>query len=80
MPIPLVRLNAQISRAMPAPQWSRHSCLHFNCRALALDGSNFHGSIVSRRLMTNCATKNLDEKLHNHGAIYLFERQLMHFQ
>src|ERR1700730_5830154 len=87
MPIPLVRLNAQISRTMPAAQWSspgdepvlahnggqkrpkghleesttsgrlwkRHSCLHFKCRALALDGSNFHSSIVSPRLMNNCA-------------------------
>ena len=27
-----------------------------------------------------CATKNLDEKLHNHGPIYLFESQLMHLQ
>ena len=31
-------------------------CLHFKCRGLARDGSHFHGSIVSRRLMKNCAT------------------------
>src|ERR1700719_789021 len=38
MPIPLVRLNARVSRTympsfikfMPAAQWSRHSCLQFN--------------------------------------------------
>jgi HigB_toxin, RelE-like toxic component of a toxin-antitoxin system len=29
---------------------------HFKCRGLARDGSHFHGSIVSRRLMKNCAT------------------------
>src|SRR6185503_6388344 len=73
MPIPLVRLNARVSRTympsfikfMPATQWSRHLCLQFN--KLANKGPtpkppatdcirDFHGSIVSRRLMNNCAT------------------------
>jgi hypothetical protein len=27
--------------------WKRHSCLRVKCRGLALDGSNFHGSIVT---------------------------------
>jgi hypothetical protein len=33
-----------------------HACTS-NIAAFACDGSNFHGSIVSRRLMNNCATK-----------------------
>jgi hypothetical protein len=37
---------------MPAAQWSRHSCLQFN----KPNFSDFHGSIVSRGLMNNCAT------------------------
>jgi hypothetical protein len=32
------------------------SCLHFKCRGPARHGSNFHGSIVSRRLMNNGST------------------------
>jgi hypothetical protein len=48
---------------VPAAQWSRHSCLHFKCRGLARDRSNFHGSIVSRRL-NNCATKQRPIRCH----------------
>jgi hypothetical protein len=47
----------RVHKFMPAAQWSRHSCLHFKCRGLAFDGSNFHGSIVSRKLISNCAKK-----------------------
>ena len=71
MPIPLVRLNARISRTyMPSKQRSeQRSCLQLsgvgiyagtsNVVGFALDGSNFHSSIVSRKLMNNCATKLL---------------------